>query len=79
VNEALGASVYNLKWTNSGSVTGFDTDTGILDIATYSASQSDMSSDKTLTFTVDAGSTTALCGINTGTQVILHLVTNILQ
>jgi hypothetical protein len=79
LNEALGAVVNGLKWTNDGSVAGFDTTTGILDIAQYAASVADMNTDRTLTFTIDETNASDLCGITPGTQVKLHLVTNIIN
>jgi hypothetical protein len=71
INDILGVGVNGLTWTPTN-LDGFDSNTGILDIAAYAIAHGDIKAGDHIDFTVNLSS--QLCDVSNTTKVIIKFV-----
>ncbi|MDR1339806.1 MAG: hypothetical protein LBK58_07130 [Prevotellaceae bacterium] len=71
LNDVLGVAVAGLTWTTTGTPTGFNATTGILDVTAY------MSTGKIESTLEFATANANQCGVSNGTKVTIEFVSNL--
>jgi hypothetical protein len=74
MNDVLGVALGGVTWTATSDGSGFDTNSGILDIGAYVAAKGSPTNNTELVYTI---ADNAGCGIANGTKVTVSFVTNL--